>query len=63
MSPKTRILAKAITWQLSGLIVMSVIGYVHTGSWSAGGGIAITAALVSFVTYAVHEWLWDRRQS
>ncbi|MEM8579278.1 MAG: DUF2061 domain-containing protein [Pseudomonadota bacterium] len=60
MSPRTRILAKAVTWQTLGLIMMSVIGYVHTGSWISGGGIAITTTAIGAVTYALHEWLWER---
>ena len=60
MQSAKRLTLKSITWQASGLIVMMVIGYVFTGSLSAGGGIAITGSLIGFVSYFIHELAWSR---
>ena len=38
MDTKKRTIAKAFCWQGVGLIVMTIIGYIFTGSASAGGG-------------------------
>ncbi len=43
MEKPIRTLAKAVSWQLLGMIVMVVIGYAFTGSVAAGGGIASPA--------------------
>lgn len=59
MDTKTRLLAKATTWQVSGLISMALIGYVFTGSFTTGGGIAVAGAMLGFASYFVHEWLWS----
>lgn len=59
MQSAKRLTLKSITWQASGLIVMMVIGYVFTGSLSAGGGIAITGSLIGFVSYFIHELAWS----
>ena len=37
MESKARIAIKALTWQLLGLAVMIVIGFIFTGSVRAGG--------------------------
>jgi len=57
---KTRLLAKSLTWQLSGLVSMAVIGYVFTGSVAAGGGIAVAGAVLGFLSYFLHEMAWSR---
>lgn len=58
MDSNLRIIAKSMSWQLMGLMVMSFVGYLFTGSLSAGGGIAVTGAVIGFVTYGVHEKIW-----
>ena len=60
MDTTRRTLAKAITWQLLGLVVTTTLGYVATGSVTAGGALALSSALVGFVCYALHERLWSR---
>ena len=59
MDNTARAIAKAATWQGLGLFAMSLIGYVFTGSFGAGGSIAVTAAAISFVAYIVHERIWS----
>lgn len=60
MESSKRTLAKAICWQVSGLIVMSLIGFLFTGSISQGGMIAIVGTVVGFLTYIAHERIWAR---
>ena len=60
MDTRTRMAAKAVTWQILGFIVMTLIGFAFTGSLSAGGGIALVACLTGFVTYFGHEMVWSK---
>jgi uncharacterized membrane protein len=53
-----RILVKAVTWQLMGLVTMTGVGWALTGSVAAGGAFAALGAAVSLVGYVLHEKLW-----
>lgn len=57
---KTRLFTKSITWQVSGLFMMTVIGYLFTGSVGASGGIALVSAVVGFFCYFLHEIMWSK---
>ena len=59
MDLKKRTIAKALTWQTLGFIVMLAIGYVTTGSLNAAGGMAIAAFVSGTITYVLHERIWD----
>ncbi len=54
------IVAKSFSWQALGLLSMTAIGYITTGSLRSGGTIAGASALVSLITYVAHEKAWDR---
>lgn len=58
MDSTARTLVKAFSWQAMGLITMTGIGYLFTGSISAGGGIAAVSAATGFAAYFVHERVW-----
>ncbi|MEF2074120.1 DUF2061 domain-containing protein [Consotaella aegiceratis] len=58
METRARSLAKAVSWQLLGLLSMSVLGYLFTGSLTSGGALAAVSCLLGFCTYLVHERLW-----
>lgn len=60
MDSSIRIAAKALTWQISGLVSMMLIGYLFTGSFTASGGIALFGAAAGFVSYFLHEKVWSR---
>ncbi|MFT6676154.1 MAG: putative membrane protein [Sulfitobacter sp.] len=60
MELKKRTIAKALTWQIIGLIMMTLIGYVSTGSIAAAGGIVIASFSSGTVTYFLHERIWAR---
>ena len=60
METRRRTLAKAIIWQIIGLVVMSGVGWALTGSVAVGSGIAVINSLVGFVTYILYERFWAR---
>ncbi|MEM6310816.1 MAG: DUF2061 domain-containing protein, partial [Pseudomonadota bacterium] len=60
METGMRTFLKAITWQVSGLVVMVALAYVATGNLSVAGGLALVSSATGFVTYFLHERLWQR---
>ncbi|MEM9148505.1 MAG: DUF2061 domain-containing protein [Pseudomonadota bacterium] len=58
MEHPARTLVKALTWQASGLVAMSVIGFALTGSWSVGGQLALVSAATGFALFFLHERIW-----
>lgn len=60
MDSTTRTLAKTLTWQTSGLIVMMVITYIVTGSLIDGGIVALVSTATGTCSYMIHERLWSR---
>ena len=60
METNTRLAVKALCWQASGLITMTLIGYVVTGSLGQGGTLAATTTAIGLAAYFVHEKIWAR---
>ena len=60
METRRRSLTKAVLWQMLGLVVMTVVGLLVTGSASAGGAIALINAALGIVLYTGYERLWQR---
>ncbi len=60
METPSRTFAKAITWQISGFVAMTLIGYLVTGSVAQGGVVAAAGAATGFVAYFLHERAWAR---
>lgn len=58
METNRRTLAKAVTYQLMGLAVMTVLGTLFTGSAGAGGALALLSAAIGALGYILHEKLW-----
>ncbi|HUF57681.1 MAG TPA: DUF2061 domain-containing protein [Thermohalobaculum sp.] len=58
METNRRTLAKAVTYQLMGLAVMTGLGTLFTGSAGAGGALALMSAAIGAVGYILHEKLW-----
>lgn len=58
METRTRSIAKAVTWQLLGLVTMTLIAWLITGDLGASGGVAVTAAVTGFLCFIVHERIW-----
>ena len=59
METTRRAIAKAVTWQLMGLVVMTAITYTITGSVAEGGLVAIIGAATGLATYVLHERVWS----
>lgn len=59
METKQRTLAKAVAWNLLGLMMMSLVGLVMTGSVALGGTIAIINAILGLSCYFVYERVWN----
>lgn len=60
METRKRTLAKATLWQILGLVIMALIGWALTGSATLGGGLALSNAIIGFVTYFLYERIWAR---
>lgn len=60
MESTIRTIAKAVSWQLLGLLTMTLIGYLFTGSVAAAGSLAIVTAVIGAVCYVFHERAWNR---
>jgi uncharacterized membrane protein len=58
METRGRTLVKALLWQVLGLVVMSVVGVLMTGSLALGGTIAALNAGLGLTTYIVYERVW-----
>ncbi|QIE57354.1 DUF2061 domain-containing protein [Pikeienuella piscinae] len=58
MDSTQRTLAKTCTWQISGLIVMTLVTYAVTGSLIEGGTVALIGTVLGAFSYAIHERLW-----
>lgn len=55
-----RSVVKALTWQVMGLVVMTLITWSVTGSVAQGGVIAGLGSICGLVTYVMHERVWAR---
>lgn len=60
METGKRTLVKTIVWQLIGLISMSIVGFVITGSLVSGGVLALVNTGVGVVMYISYERVWSR---
>ncbi|MGB3243356.1 MAG: DUF2061 domain-containing protein [Sulfitobacter sp.] len=60
MDQRKRTLAKAMTWQTMGFVMMVVLGYLTTGSFTAAGGLAIATFVVGTISYVLHERVWAK---
>lgn len=58
MEKNTRLLTKAITWQMIGFVMMTVVNYLYMGNLQAGLGLSALLTLIGLVSYYVHERVW-----
>lgn len=59
METRRRTLAKALIWNLMGLLVMSVVGLATTGSLKVGAMTAAINVFIGFVMYVFYERVWS----
>jgi uncharacterized membrane protein len=60
METKYRTWTKALTWQLLGLLVMTMINLWYIGDWSKSLGLSLALAASGLVMFYLHERLWAR---
>lgn len=58
METGRRTAAKAIIWNMIGLMVMALVGLAMTGSAAVGGAMALTNTAIGLATYVVYERIW-----
>ena len=60
MDSTPRLVIKSVTWQVAGLVSMTLIGFLFTSSFAASSGIAVTGAIAGFLSYFLHEIAWSK---
>ena len=60
MDSFARTWVKAVLWAAIGLVSMSVIGSLFTGSLSVGGMMAVSNTLIGLASYVIYERVWSR---
>ena len=55
-----RSLGKVVTWRLTVTSSNFIAGWVASGSWKVGIGVAGIALVVNSVLYFIHERVWNR---
>lgn len=58
MESRARSIVKAVIWNLIGLLMMCVVGFVATGSFAVGGAMALINAAIGLTLYVVYERIW-----
>ena len=60
MDSFARTWVKAVLWAAIGLVSMSVIGSLFTGSLSVGGMMAVSNTLIGLASYVIYDRVWSR---
>ena len=55
-----RSLGKVVTWRVLVTITNTVGGFLASGSWMVGLGVASFALVVNSILYYFHERAWNR---
>jgi len=57
---KTRSLAKAVSWRITGTVDTFIISFFVTGEVTLAGAIALTEVITKVFLYWAHERVWNR---
>ena len=60
MEQKKRTIIKALTWQSMGFVVMTLLGYLTTGSLRSAGGLAMATFVSGTIMFIIHERVWEK---
>jgi uncharacterized membrane protein len=60
--PKTRALAKAVSWRIWALVVLGVLGWIITGSAVQTTAIALIYNAIQIPAFYLHERWWERHR-
>lgn len=59
METRQRTLVKGMIWIVLGLVTMSLVGLLFTGSMAVGGTMALVNSAIGFVSYVLYERVWS----
>jgi uncharacterized membrane protein len=57
---KTRSLAKAVSWRITGTVDTFIISFFITGEVTLAGAIAVTEVVTKVFLYWAHERVWNK---
>jgi len=60
MEHPKRSFLKAVTWRAIAFLTTMIVVYVYTGSMKESLVVGISANLIKFYLYYLHERLWDK---
>ena len=60
MESRARTIVKAVIWNVIGVIVMTLVGLILTGSVTLGGSMAAISTVVGLICYVAYERVWAR---
>jgi len=58
LETRERTIVKGVVWIFMGLVVMSLVGLLFTGSVAVGGTMALVNSAIGFVNYVLYERFW-----
>lgn len=59
METRRRSMVKAVVWNVLGLLMMALVGFIATGSAAVGGKLALMNTGIGFCTYIIYERVWS----
>ena len=57
---KKKLFYKAITWNIIGLIMTSIISYLWFGNWMQSLSFSLVLIIISIFTYVLYEIVWNK---
>ena len=51
---------KAITWNIIGLVMTSIISYLWFGNWIQSLSFSLVLIIISIFTYVLYEIVWSK---
>ncbi|WP_058280739.1 DUF2061 domain-containing protein [Ruegeria denitrificans] len=60
METRRRSVVKAVLWNAMGLLVMTLVGLIATGSVAVGGTLAIVNTAIGLTMYVIYERVWAK---
>lgn len=63
MDTKSKSAIKTITWRVLVTLITGTVAFIYTGKIIESSAITLTAAVVSTLTYYLHErfWVWVKK--
>ena len=57
---KKKLFYKAITWNIIGLVMISIISYLCFGNWIQSLSFSLVLIIISIFTYVLYEIVWNK---